>query len=235
MTLYNAQPQGDPRRGHWLNFSPNPGQVQHDFCGAHDIAGATCPYCNKPLLRILSLSAEDPVLNLEQGKTPVVHLLYCWTCSIPFGEFSYRINADGSVEFVHVPERQHDREFGLAGPFDGYKGVYPLCKVSLEPMDEQDDAKLARRAHEEGDEEYDDLFAPRHQVGGSPFIYNPKTLTCPGCSTNMPVLAAICDHASGNNPWQPDESNSFTGNGGAQMVFQFCRDCAIVSAYHSCD
>ena len=149
MTLYNAQPQGDPRRGHWLNFSPNPGQVQHDFCGAHDIAGATCPYCNKPLLRILSLSAEDPVLNLEQGKTPVVHLLYCWTCSIPFGEFSYRINADGSVEFVHVPERQHDREFGLAGPFDGYKGVYPLCKVSLEPMDEQDDGHVPGSARKE--------------------------------------------------------------------------------------
>lgn len=236
MVEYNKQPEGNPNRGYLLNFSPKSGQVQHQFCGTHSIKGAACPNCRRPLMRVLSLSAKDAVLNLDPAKTPLVHLLYCWTCSIPFGEFSYMVNSDESVKLLQVPERKPDSEFGLEGPYEGYTGVYPLQEIALDPMDEEDDAKLNAARMSEGEYDLDDdLFEPRHQVGGSPFIYNSQTIMCPNCSKEMPLLAALCNDATGNAPWNSEESNTFTGNGGVQMVFQFCRDCAIVSAYHSCD
>ena len=215
-------PNGNPNRGYRLTFYPMPGEVQHEFCGNHEIRGATCPHCHKPLLRILSLSASDQALNLDAAKTPIVHLLYCWTCSIPFGEFAYKINADGSIELIRVPER-YEYEFGAAGPYDGYTGVFPPRKVALTPVDEN-----AETTAEEDDD-------PAHQIGGEPFIANPQTIQCPVCSKPMPLLASICDDASGNDPWHREESSSFAGNGGVQMIFHFCRDCAVVSAYHCCD
>jgi len=235
MSENNSQPNGNPEHGYVLNFLPENDAVQHEFCGAHQIGGAVCPYCNKPLVRILSFNAIDPALDLNQDEMPFVPLLYCWTCSIPYGEFSYKIKPDGSIEIVQIPERQPDSEFGLEGPYDGYSGIYPLRFVSLQPMNDDDDAKLALARV---DAEYDhdgDLFEPRHQVGGSPFIYNPQTLTCPSCLRAMPIIATICNDATGNDPWKKEDSSTFAGNGGVQMVFQLCRDCAIVSAYHSCD
>lgn len=235
MVEYNSQPDGNPKHAYLLNFSPKPGEVQHTFCGTHAIPGATCPNCNKALLRILSLCAKDSRLNVDGAKTPFVHLLYCWTCSIPYGEFSYRVNGDGSVDIVQIPERQPDSEFGLEGPYDGYTGVYPPLKIALTPMDDVGDARLAEaRKNLEYDLD-DELFEPRHQIGGSPFLYNPQTLACPRCSKEMPLLASICDDATGNDPRKDEVLTTFVGNGGVQMVFQFCRDCAIVSAYHSAD
>ena len=130
---YNDQQKGNPEWGYWLNFCPPATEVQHDFCGAHDIAGASCPNCKKPLLRLLSLHAEDERLAIDPARNSVVHLLYCWICSIPFGEFSYRLGADGSVELLKVPAR-YQYEFGPDGPYDGYTGIFPNQRVSLQPM-----------------------------------------------------------------------------------------------------
>src|ERR1700732_2695819 len=52
MIEINAQSKGSPEVGHWLNFSPNPTDILHDLCGPHDVAGALCPNCNKPLMRL---------------------------------------------------------------------------------------------------------------------------------------------------------------------------------------
>ena len=92
MTENADQALGIPEHGYWLDFSPGPDVTQHDFCGSHEIVGASCPNCNKPLLRILSLYTIDPVLRPELSETPVIHLLYCWTCSIPYDRFSYKVN-----------------------------------------------------------------------------------------------------------------------------------------------
>jgi hypothetical protein len=102
-------------------------------------------------------------------------------------------------------------------------------------MKANEQKKLLARQSSDSDDDDDDLFSPRHQVGGPPFIYNPSKTFCPLCSTEMPVLAAICDSAIGNDPFGVEQENSFTGNGGVQMLFQFCRDCSVVSAYQSCD
>lgn len=226
MGQHPSKLNSNPEHGYLLNFSPEPNNVLHEFCGTHEIRGAVCPNCNKPLLRILSLNAKDRVLNLNEAKTPSVHLLYCWTCSVPFGVFSYRVNSDESIEILHIPERQPESEFGMEGPYDGYTGKYPTRKVSLEAINEASDANWAAARKES---------EPRHQIGGSPFIENPQTPACPICSDEMPLLATICDDAAGNDPWNRQESSTFVGNGGVQMLFHFCRECSVVTAYHCVD
>jgi hypothetical protein len=51
----------------------------------------------------------------------------------------------------------------------------------------------------------------------------------------MPILASICDAATGNGI-SDEVEKTFTGSGGGvQMMFQFCRKCSVVTAYHSMD
>ncbi len=236
MSDSNFQPIGDPEHGYWLNFSPGAAETQHEFCGEPDIPGSDCPHCNKPLLRILSLDAYDPVLNLDPNRTPQVHLLYCWTCSIPYGEFSYRLREDGSVELLQVPPRQPGIELGAGGPYDGYTGRFPLRRVSLELQSQSEHDTLTAYWAATSEQDYGEApLEPRHQIGGYPFIYNPFALRCPLCSNFMAMLAAFCDDASGNQTYQADAMSSFTDNCGVQVFFQLCRDCAVVSAAHSCD
>jgi hypothetical protein len=65
-------------------------KFEHWFCGAHDIPGAWCPNCNKPLLRFLDLDALDPRLELPNDGPRHVHLLYCWTCNVTaIGTYEY--------------------------------------------------------------------------------------------------------------------------------------------------
>ena len=51
----------------------------------------------------------------------------------------------------------------------------------------------------------------------------------------MPFLAAICDDATGSDPFGVREHDSFVGNVGVHVVFNFWRDFSVVSAYHSND
>jgi hypothetical protein len=237
MTENEDQAAGIPEWGYWLDFSPAPDAIQHDFCGSHNISGANCPNCSKPLLRILSLLTADPALRPELSKTPVIHLLYCWTCSIPYDLFSYKLNLDGSVELIEVPSPQTDVvDFGPGGPYDGYTGAFQLQRICLQPQSANEYAQLRKSWAGDSDETEGALFEPRHQIGGYPFIYNPQKRHCPKCAGEMRMLASICNDATGNNAWRRDiPTNTFVDNGGVQMFFLFCPTCAIVSAAHSCD
>jgi hypothetical protein len=228
-----SQSKGNPEWGYKLNFSPSLSDVLHDFCGQHNIDGAICPNCKKPLLRLLSLHARDRALNLDETRYPTIHLLYCWTCSIPYGEFSYQINRDGSVQLLRLPPRRPESEFGPQGPYEGFTGSFPARQVALQPLSDTEQQELEARQAAQADHNPDAYFG--HQVGGYPFIYNPSKAFCPKCSKEMPVLAAICDDATGNEKFSDEPKDTFTYNGGVQMLFQFCRDCSIVTAYHSCD
>jgi hypothetical protein len=228
----NARTKGNPEWGYKLNFAPNPSEVSHEFCGPNNIIGALCPNCNKPLLRLLSLDAKDRVLNLDASRNRVVHLLYCWTCSIPFGEFSYQIKSDGRVQILEIPPK-YKYEFRADGPYEGYTGVFLHRMVSLEPLSDTQQREL--EACQTQDDPNDVIPYSGHQVGDYPLIYNPCKAFCPTCSKEMPLLAAFCDNAIGNDDFTKDASESFTGNCGVRMVFQFCRDCCVVTAYHSCD
>ena len=231
----DCQSAGNPERGYWLNFSPDELEFTHEFCGEHDIPGAVCPNCEKPLLRLLSLNAEDPSPNLDREKTPFVHLFFCWTCALPYDDFTYRVTKDGGIELLEVLSG-FEGAFGKDGPYDRYTGAFPMKKVSLRPQSNAESERLARRWTDEYENaDWDELWESRHQVGGCPFIANPEKKNCPVCKTEMPVLANICDSAVDNNSWQTEHHQSFAGNCGVQMVFLFCRDCSVVSGYHCCD
>ena len=230
--ISNEQLQSNPEWGLWLNFNPESSEIVHQFCGPHEIQGATCPDCSKPLLRLISLSATDPRLNLDPAKTSVVHLLYCWTCSIPYGVFSYRLQPNGNVELLELPARW-ETAFGPGGPYDGYTGIFPSKTVSLIRLSELEQEK--QRAAQSDNDLSLDLFDPKHQVGGFPVIANPQEIICPVCSKQSPLFAVICDDASGNKAGVVEAGSSFTDNSSIQMVFHLCRDCSVVSAYHSND
>ncbi|MCU1235577.1 MAG: hypothetical protein JWP63_3544 [Candidatus Solibacter sp.] len=222
----------DPDHGLWLNFSPKPSDSVHHFCGPNDIEGASCPYCRKPLIRVLSLAATDSRLNLDPSKTAKVHLLYCWTCSIPYGVFSYRILNNGSIELLQIPPTW-ESAIGPDGPYDGYTGHYPQKLVALRQLEI---AEHQRQLAAQSDIDLAlELMPQKHQVGGFPIIANPQEITCPICSQESPLLAVICDDVSGNQPGEIPAQDSFTDNMGTQMVFHYCRDCSVVSAYHSND
>jgi hypothetical protein len=231
------QPAGDPEWGYRLNFSPAPKDILHDFCGENQVPGAICPNCERPFTRLLSLHANDSALNLNRDKFSIIHLVYCWTCSIPFGDFTYKIEKDGSIKIVVLPPRQPDAEHGLDGPYDGYVGTFPEKHVSIDSISAEDQLKLRQywEATDSSRDSFVGIDEPTHQVGGYPFIYNPVKTNCPECGQDMPLLAAICNDATGNDPWKMEASETFVGNGGVQMVFHLCRKCAMVSAYSSSD
>lgn len=222
----------NPNHGLWLNFTPGPSDVVHEFCGPNDLEGAGCPYCCKPLIRVLSLAATDSRLNLDPSRTAKVHLLYCWTCSIPYGVFSYRILEDGSIELLQVPPTL-ESAFGRDGPYDGYTGHFPLRLVALRQLAITEHQR--QRAAQSDEDLALDFMPQKHQIGGAPVIANLQEITCPLCSHESPLFAVICDDASGNQPGEVPAQDSFTDNMGTQMVFHFCRDCSVVSAYNSND
>lgn len=228
----DGQSQGRPEWGYRLNFSPADGDIVHYFCGVNEIRGGICPNCDKPLLRLLSLDARDARLEFDSSRHPFVHLLYCWTCGIPFGRFTYRVTSAGGIELLQIPPK-YQYEFGPGGPYDGFTGVFEHRLVSLQPLSpEQQDSQIARFF---SDSDTDDEVGLGHQIGGYPKIYDPSKTTCPICSTEMPLLANICNDATGNNPDGVKGTDTFTDNAGVQMVFSFCRNCSVVSAYHSSD
>ena len=229
------QSKGEPEWGYWLNFAPKDGEVVQQFCGVNEIVGAECPNCGRGLVRVMSLDAKDSRLNLDLERHPVVHLLYCWTCGIPFEEFAYRVNGDGSVELLRVAGRMPGVELGAAGPYRGYTGVFAARRVSLEALSAEGQEKLKARFAGEKVEDPGGLLGLHHQVGGYPVILNPQLRFCPVCEEEMPVLASICNEAAGNDPVGVPDEETFVGNCGVQMVFCFCRKCSVVSAYHSSD
>jgi hypothetical protein len=229
----NKQSAGSPEVGYWLNFSPPPGTLTHEFCGSNAVPGAQCPNCERPLLKLATFSADDPALMLDRARITSLPLFYCWTCSIPYGEFRYKVLADGSIQILNYLET-YDGAFGPDGPYDGYTGQFQAKRFRLEPQTDEEQTELKLRFEGTDSESAGDLNDPRHQVGGFPMIYNPQTDQCPQCGEEMPTLAAIADNAKGNG-YAKTAEESFTDNSGVQTVFLFCRNCSVVSAYHSCD
>jgi hypothetical protein len=230
---YNKQSSGMPETGYRLNFSPPPGAFTHEFCGSNAVPGAQCPNCEKPLLKLASFSASDSALILDPARFATLPLLYCWTCALPYGEFQYKIHPDGSVGILKYLE-SCDGAFGPDGPYDGYTGEFRAIAFNLERQSDEEQRLLRLRFEGTEDDLPGELADPRHQVGGFPMIYNPQTDICSQCGAEMPMFATIADCALGNGDAK-DPEDSFVDNSGVQTVFSFCRNCSVVSAYHSCD
>lgn len=222
-----------PERGYLLTFPEAPALGPHRMAGTNSIRGAGCPNCNKPLLRVLTLDTKQLPFQLTPNPPPFLHLLYCWTCAIPYGPLVYRLDTDAGIELLDYM-KECEGAFGPEGPYDGYTGKFREVHVGLQGLtDEQEELALLQRAGEyrPGGPNLDDTL---HQVGGFPMIYNEQEPDCPLCGNCAPFLATIADNAEGQGI-QEDQKKTFTGNCGVQMVFHYCAPCRVVTAYHSCD
>lgn len=212
----------------------------HTFCGQHDISGAQCPNCRKPLLCFLQLDVRDPRLLIQNSVGTSLSLLYCWTCQGAGGSTFFYRNIDQSkviiLEYGITP-------FTKGFPYKNYPIYFPKARAllhQLKPDVQQYIRRLNREdfAEYELPEQYQDLDVPRHQIGGEPYLiqHNPDyifdkvygvSMDCPICGNLMPFFAAIGDHCT--------DPRGFTGNEFVQVLFHYCSQCCVVAAFNQCD
>lgn len=133
---------------------------------------------------------------------------------------------------LNVPS-EYEYAFGPSGPYDGYTGHFPLKKIGLRPLIE-DEHRRQVDARLNDDIAREVQAVQKHQVGGLPVITNPEEFVCPACSKRAPFLAVVYDNASGNPPreGQVPSYENFTDNPGTQMESHLCCGCSIISVYH---
>ena len=224
--------ESTPTKGYFVHFGRNAGitlSYRHEFCGPNDLQGASCPNCNKPLLRFLSLDVADPILELEDSPFEALPLLFCWTCNVAQDEFIYKIHADGAIELLHYGKGGIQTNF----PYGDYPVFFPGMSVTLEEIPDEDQRIIMALNRDEIDEweyrqEHSELCVPRHQIGGEPLVVQPLTRTiCPLCGKVMPLLAVIGDDSG--------DGRNFTQNEYVQVIYKYCRNCYTVTAHQKCD
>ena len=205
-------------------------EYRHYFCGAHEIAGAHCPNCHKPLLRFLSLDVSDVRLCLDDSPFCALPLLYCWRCPVSEEVFSYKLNADGSVVLLSHGEGKPAPDW----PYEDYPDCFPGVPARLLRINEE--AQRILRMLNKGEYErewiqrHPGLFEPRHQYGGEPLLMQLDTaysIECPSCRSHMPFLASI-----GHDCLDP---RGFVTEPSVQVVYHYCRRCQVVSTFNQCD
>jgi len=76
------------------------GQYVHSMFGNRPTTGAMCPNCRMPLTPFLNLNLADGRISFLSLFGKQLVLYYCLGCAIPFGEFQYRLDADGRVSVL---------------------------------------------------------------------------------------------------------------------------------------
>ncbi len=224
-----------PKQGYFVEL--NTGRVTsskhlHSFCGSHEVDGAWCPNCDKPLLRFLALDAGDKRLELPLAPHGTVSLFFCWTCNIAQSyPFLYAIQGEGSIRLLQYGRGGAIRDF----PYEDYPVHFPLAEAHLVQIPEADQRVIRQINTDEVDwnalhPKYQELDKPRHQVGGEPYLVQRDRsyrMRCSMCAQPMPFLAAIADSCL--------DKRGFTGNPYVQVLFHYCRRCTVVGAFQQCD
>jgi len=206
----------------------------HRFCGAHDLRGAQCPNCKKPLLRFLSLDLSQTPFTVETTQTHL-HLLYCWRCKVSQRHFSYRIL---SADEIHILKYQPGESYDDF-PYEDYPDYFPAGTIEFEAVREDEQLILEKINNDDiniyhyEDGRYKYLNKPHHQIGGMPklmqvdYWQNWITTLCPCCGGTMPFFAAIADNCL--------DSRGFTDNAFVEVLYMFCPTCAVFTAFNICD
>ena len=224
-------------------------RFNHFFCGAHDIPGAFCASCRRPLLRFLSLDTRDSRLPLlhrplhliderppDSASDPGpahIPLLFCWTCE---GEpLTYRLFADGAIHVINRAKGKGPRYTDF--PYSNYPIHFPRKNVVLTRIRPETEDLIHRSNSDEltSGERFNQRFAnllrPRHQVGGEPYLVQGTKRDvhepCGLCSQEMPIIATIGDDSG--------TKKGFVGNSFVQVLFHYCASCRFMSAYNECD
>jgi len=222
------RPESVPPSG-WLVRTDSGAGENHYACGEHEIAGAVCPNCDKPMLRMLLLDTSDERLGLSRLDVPFVHLLFCWTCELAQSRLVYRLLPSGGVELLRYGTGGVESDF----PYENYPPFFQGADVCLQPVPVSEARTIA--ALSDGSLSMTKLPAkqrhlsrPRDQVGGNPlFLQGSPAVVCPECSEPMSFLACCADET-------PD-GRGYTGNDFVQVVFMLCERDRVVSCFQECD
>ncbi len=229
MAFYSITPQG-----YFIEYArqaAHGSEYRHYFCGPHEVSGAWCPNCAKPLLRFLALDTSDPRLNLKQPSFPVLSLLFCWTCNIAQEPLYYQFREDGSVVLLEWGHGGAQTDF----PYENYPVHFPGAPALLVPIPDVVQTILmllnvgeinAYAIHKR----HPDLARPRHQFGGEPLLvqHNPDyEMTCSLCGRRMPFLASVGDDCL--------DPRGFTGNEWVQVIYHYCEHCRVIGVFQQCD
>ena len=216
--------------GYFLHYSKEPGEYRHLFCGPHQVPGAECPNCAKPLLRFFSFNTADPRLQALQAIAPQLHLLNCWTCNLVQHPFYYQCLPDGSVRLL---------QYGIGGtvtdfPYPNYPRHFPGRFASLTPLtpDEQYIIELLNNndVNYYGNPEMAALAIPTHQFGGEPWFvqsWDCCLQSCPVCHGSMRFFASVCDLCM--------LPQGFVDDRYVQMIFTLCPVCKVIGSVVHCD
>jgi len=224
-----------PYHGYYVEYSGelDHGPYKHFFCGEHNIPGATCPNCEKPLLRTLNLGTSDPRLEITDSPFPMLPLLFCWVCAIQSDPpFLYRIEDDGGVMLLrHGTGFEFEKEDQF--PYPDYPTFFPGRPALLNRVPAEEEEAMRWNEDAEHDESLEEKYEPIvdgifdrwavHQVGGVPMLVQfAPNYDCPTCKERMPLLSTIADDNT--------SERGFTDNSGIQMLFSYCRKCHVVAA-----
>lgn len=224
-----------PSQGYFVDYrhsADTPEAFEHFFCGPHEVCGAECPNCHKPLLHFLALDTQDTRLNLQNSLFQTLSLLYCWTCNIAQEPFFYHVLNDGSVELTQYGQGGVETDF----PYENYPVFFPGARVMLQAISPKEQAILTRlnrrfETNEAASRIYGqrrDLWSVRHQIGGEPFLIQYLLdLECPHCRAKMPFLASIANDCL--------DERGMAGDDGVQVLYHYCRSCCMVGAYQTVD
>jgi hypothetical protein len=201
------------------------GSEVHLFAGEKLYDGGICPNCNKPLLLLLRINTRDEKVCISSDRLAEVPILFCWTCDVSQGMFSYKVLGKGEISVVEFQHGEIQSDF----PYDNYPVFFPETPIVLEPVSPEEEQVLSKYHAGELDTSDlpDTLDRPRHQIGGQPFCYSDDDVHCPVCGEIIPLLGVL-----GDDTYSPV---GFVDNAFVQTLFHFCRTCDVVVMYQLCD
>jgi hypothetical protein len=203
---------------------------RHTVCGQHEIPGAWCPNCEKPLLRFFSFDPSDARIPRIGGGVPI-DLVYCWTCNISQRPFLYQLLPGGGVKLLRYGEGGVEHDF----PYEDYPPYFPESLVNLLELTPDEQALIRQINADVLDIPLDAkrrLTDPQHQLGGEPYLIQSNwedwmVTECPLCQGPMVFLASVGDTTV--------DGRGFTHNIGVQVLFSCCEACAVIGASQQCD
>ncbi len=216
-------------------------EYNHCIGGQHNINGADCPNCKKPLILHATINTTDERLNIKEQNFSNMHLLYCMRCSLSWYDFQYQILSNDKINILEVyhGETVHDdwndavgidsfpkKSFGLI-PVPGHvEKLYDKLNSNIE-ISEDEEIEICK---------FTGNFAPQdvggypvvdvsNQIGGRAFLSQRlDDPICTKCAKEMYFVASLTNDNKNNLKISFDS---------VQIVFFYCPECSVIHAQHS--